>query len=76
MAEGGGVGGDGGVGAKGRGNGRRAVADERRAGSQRGGRRRRISDEVRGQAGITVGPLEEVLHALTAHQGLEGQGAL
>lgn len=76
QAEGGGVGGDGRVGADGRREGRRAVADGRRAGQQRRRGGRRVGDEVRRQAGVAVGPLEEVLHALAAHEGLEGQRAL
>lgn len=71
-----GVGGDGQVGAEGRRNGGRALAHERGAGWQRGRRRRRVGDEVWGQASVAEGALEEVLHALTAHHGLEGQGAL
>ena len=69
-AERGRVRGDGGVGAERRRDGWRALAHERRAGQQRG-RRGRVGDEIRRQAGVAVGSLEEVLHALTAHDGLE-----
>lgn len=76
QAERGGVRGDGRVGAEGRRRRRRALAHERGAGQQRRRRRRRVGDEIRRQASVTVGPLEEVLHALAAHDGLERQRAL
>lgn len=75
QAEGRGVGGDGRVGAEGWRDGRRAFTHEGGAGQQGRGGRRRVGDEVRGQTSVAVGPLEEVLHALTAHHGLEGQRA-